>query len=378
MRLRFFAGIAAAAMALPAGALDILPGGAEWYDTEGKRINCHGGNIVKTDSLYYWYGEHRPGFESDYQKGVSCYSSPDLLTWKDEGIALEVVSDTTSSLRKGCTIERPKCVYCPATGKYVLWFHHELKGRGYAAAQCGVAVSDTPAGPFTFIRSGRVNPGKYAENFDPAMKGHEWAESAGEWWTPDWSRAVAEGMFAERDREGGQMSRDMTIFVDEDGKAYHIYSSEENLTLHIAELTDDYTAHTGRYVRIFPGGHNEAPVVFKRDGIYWMICSGCTGWAPNEARMFSATDIMGPWKQHPTPFVGEGSEVSFGTQGAFALEADGEVIFVADEWRPKRLADSRYWWLPIDFPAQEASSAEAGASEGENSLLPIIRRNALP
>ena len=42
----------------------------------------------------------------------------------------------------------------------------------------------------------------------------------------------------------GQMSRDMTLFVDGDGTAYHIYSSEENLTLHIAELSDDYLSNT--------------------------------------------------------------------------------------------------------------------------------------
>ena len=27
-----------------------LVNGAEWYDTEGNRINCHGGNIIRTDS----------------------------------------------------------------------------------------------------------------------------------------------------------------------------------------------------------------------------------------------------------------------------------------------------------------------------------------
>ena len=75
-------------------------------------------------------------------------------------------------------------------------------------------------------------------------------------------------MFVKRDLEGGQMSRDMTLFVDDDGKAYHIYSSEDNLTLQIAELSDDYLSHTGKYIRIFPGGHNEAPAIFKKDGIY--------------------------------------------------------------------------------------------------------------
>lgn len=111
------------------------------------------------------------------------------------------------------------------------------------------------------------------------------------WWTPEWYKAVNQGLFVKRDIEGGQMSRDMTLFVDDDGKAYHIYSSEENLTLHIAELADDYLQHSGRYIRIFPGGHNEAPALFKKDNMYWMITSGCTGWDPNEARMFSASSL---------------------------------------------------------------------------------------
>lgn len=55
-----------------------------------------------------------------------------------------------------------------------------------------------------------------------------------------------------------------------------------------------------------PAGHNEAPAIFKKsDGTYWMITSGCTGWDPNEARMFSAPSIWGPWTQHPNPCRGE-------------------------------------------------------------------------
>lgn len=55
-----------------------------------------------------------------------------------------------------------------------------------------------------------------------------------------------------RDMEGGQMARDMNLFVDDDGKAYHIYSSEENSTLHISLLTDDYTNYSATYARFFP------------------------------------------------------------------------------------------------------------------------------
>ena len=41
-------------------------------------------------------------------------------------------------------------------------------------------------------------------------------------------------MVFRRDHDGGQMARDMTLFVDDDGKAYHIYSSESNSTLHLS------------------------------------------------------------------------------------------------------------------------------------------------
>lgn len=322
--------------------------GGEWTDVDGNRINCHGGNIIKTDSLYYWYGEHRPGFESDYQKGVACYSSRDLKTWKNEGIVLSVSEDASEGLAKGGIIERPKVIYCKSTGKYVMWFHHELPGKGYGAAHAAVALSDTPVGPFTLIRSGRVNPGKYPRGFSKEQKKKTWApEVVKTWWTPEWRTAVEDGLFALRDYEGGQMSRDMTLFIDDDGKAYHVYSSEENLTLHVAELSQDYTSHTGRYIRIFPGGHNEAPVMFKHGGKYWMITSGCTGWQPNRARLLYADKIFGEWKELPTPCIGDKWQTTFDGQGAFPLTVDGETYFVADIWKPKQLADSRYLILPI-------------------------------
>lgn len=74
-----------------------------------------------------------------------------------------------------------------------------------------------------------------------------------------------------RDFESGQMARDMNLFVDDDGKAYHIYASEDNSTLHISELTDDYTACSGNYARFFVGRFMEAPAMFKKDGKYYLI-----------------------------------------------------------------------------------------------------------
>lgn len=88
-----------------------------------------------------------------------------------------------------------------------MWMH--VDSIDYGAAKLGVAVSDTPAGPFRYLKSFRPNK--------------------------------------------GQESRDMTIFVDEVGRpvksgknkgkvegkgdAYVAYSSEMNKVLHISRLT---------------------------------------------------------------------------------------------------------------------------------------------
>jgi beta-xylosidase len=212
-----------------------------------------------------------------------------------------------------------------------------------------VAVSDTPTGPFRYLRSGRVNPGILPLNIDKADFDGLDPGNEPKSWTPEWLELIRRGLYTKRDLQGGQMSRDMTIYVDDDGKAYHIYSSEENLTLQIAELTDDYTAHSGRYVRVAPAGHNEAPAIFKYKGTYWMITSGCTGWDPNEARMFSAENIMGPWTQHPNPCVGPNKDLTFGGQSTYILNTGRQFIFMADIWRPRQPIDARYIWLPISF-----------------------------
>jgi hypothetical protein len=251
-------------------------------------------------------------------------------------------------------MERPKVVYNAKTGKFVLWFHLELKDQGYKAARFGVAVSDHVTGPYTFIRSDRVNKNIFPFDMPDSVRAIRYDPAKfTEWWNPSWRKAVENGLFLKRDLAEGQMSRDMTLFVDDDGKAYQIYASEENLTLQIAELTDDYMAHTGKYNRVAVGGQNEAPTIFKRNGVYWMITSGCTGWEPNAARMFSATSIWGPWKSYSNPCRGDKAEITFGAQGTYILPVQGTkkqaFIFMADLWRPQHPIDGRYVWLPIQF-----------------------------
>ena len=334
----------------------VIRSGEIWPDTDGKHINAHGGGILQFGDTYYWFGEHKSDHTSDALVGVTSYASKDLVNWRNCGVALSVTDQKGHDIERGCILERPKVIYNAKTGKFCMWFHLELKGRGYNAARFGVAVADRPEGPYEFLYSGRANAGKWPVDFDAeALSKVDTldADHFKTWWTPDWYRAVAEGLFVKRDFQGGQMSRDMTLYVDDDGKAYHIFSSEDNLTLHIAELTDDYLHHSGRYTRVAPAGHNEAPAIFKRNGTYWMITSGCTGWAPNAARMFSASSIWGPWTQHPNPCIGPNADKTFGGQSTFILPlGNDQYLFMADIWRPKHPSDARYIWLPIEFEGE--------------------------
>ena len=345
------------AASVGAQSLERITPGQEWPDRKGEHINAHGGGLLFHEGKYYWYGENRPARGFTTEVGVEVYSSSDLMNWEDEGVALAVSEEAGHDIERGCIMERPKVVRNPKTGKFVMLFHLELKGKGYAAARVGFAESDSPVGPFRFIRSLRPNASKWPTDFSrrDIRKAKKLKEADyKEWWTPEWREAIREGLLLARDVPGGQMSRDMTVYVDDDGKAYHIYSAEENLTLNLAELTDDYLDYTGRYVRIAPGGQNEAPTIFKRDGVYWMITSGCTGWAPNEARMFKAASLWGPWEQLPSPFVGKDAKKSFHTQGTYIFKVEGTedgFVFMADRWNPQSLKNSRHIWLPIDFEA---------------------------
>lgn len=317
--------------------------GEIWLDTEGKPINAHGGGVLYSDGTYYWYGEIKEGktYLPDCNKswggtrvdvvGVSCYSSKDLYNWKYEGNVLPAVADESHDLHTKKVVERPKVIYNAKTKKYVMWMH--IDSMNYAAARSGVATSDRPMGPFTFLGSLRPNAGVWPGNMSDEEK-------------DEIDKPLA------RDFEGGQMARDMTLFVDDDGKAYQVYSSEGNPTTHISLLTDDYLKPAGKYIQVFVDRSMEAPTLFKHNGKYYFIASGCTGWEPNAARSAVADSIWGPWKELGNPCRGENAEKTFFGQSTFVLPVAGKTgafIFMADRWNKDDLKESRYVWLPVEF-----------------------------
>lgn len=331
--------------------------GSLWPDNLGKHINAHGGGILYHNGVYYWYGEHKVEGElgNTAQVGVGCYSSKDLYHWKNEGIVLKVIeNDSTHDIAKGCILERPKVIYNAKTKKFVMWFHLELLGKGYDAARSGVALSENPTGPFTYIKSFHPNAGFWPVNVQPyhlkpvsdTIKSHYCGGKGCLPAHPDSLNILG------RDFKNGQMARDQNLFVDDDGTAYHIYTSEENSTLHISRLSDDYLSESGKYIRIFSDRYMEGPAMFKHNGKYYLFASDCTGWAPNAARSAVADSVFGTWKELGNPCVGPDSALTFHSQSTFVLPVSGEkdaLIYMGDRWNPQNAIDGRYIWLPVFF-----------------------------
>jgi hypothetical protein len=328
--------------------------GKLWLDTDGEHINAHGGGFLFYDNKYYWFGEHKiSGKEGNKAMvGVRVYSSKDLYNWKNEGVALQVSNDLNSKLIKGCIIERPKVIYNKKTKKFVMWFHHELKDQGYEAALTGVAVSDNVAGPYNYIDSFRIHPGILPQNFsEDDFSNAEMIENRE---NENWKEKVVKGAFFVRDFEGGQMSRDMTLYVDDNQMAYHITASEENQTILISKLSDDYLSLTNEYIRVLPGERNEAPAIFKKDRKYFMFSSGLTGWKPNPGKLAVSDDMMGDWRFIGNPCRGteEEKNTTFWSQSTYVIPVERKkdaFIFASDRWQPENPIDGSYVWLPIKF-----------------------------
>ena len=303
--------------------------GSVFVDTDGVPINAHGGGFLFHDDTYYWYGEiksgptYLPAANADWGgtrvdlTGISCYSSRDLLHWENHGNVLPaVLDDPDHDLYVGNVAERPKVVYSAKTGKFVMWLH--IDSMDYKRARCGVAVSDRPEGPFEYIRSMRPN---------------------------------------------GQMARDLTVFVDDDSSstAYLFTASEDNAAIHISQLSDDYISTTGEYSRIFVDRYMEAPTVFKHDGKYFFIGSGCTAWKPNAARSAVSSTIWGPWIELGNPCRGEDANTTFHSQSTYVLPMHGggydntRFVFAGDRWNGGNLSDSRYVWLPLMFDKENGN-----------------------
>lgn len=288
----------------------------QWIDAHGQPIQAHGGGLLYLDGVWYWYGEDKSGPTRTYQTpkgdtvnrvdvvGIAGYRSTDLLNWEPMGQVLKAVPDNDyHDLHPGNVLERPKVIFHKPTGTFVMWMH--VDSPDYRHAAIGIAVADKPEGPFRYL----------------------------------WSI-----------RPQGRDSRDQTVFVDDDGAAYHFASTDMNATTLVTRISDDYRGLTDESVDLFPRRDMEAHAIAKSHGRYWYLASGCTGWAPNPARAAVADSILGPWEELGNPCRGgDQPDITWGTQSTYLQPLpDGQLLAMFDLWKPESLGGSGYLWLKTD------------------------------
>ncbi len=285
-------------------------------DDRGEIVHAHGGHIIQFEDYYYFIGENRTA-----RNKVSCYRSKNLVDWEFRNNILTLdskvernyvqssyeleVEGREAKIGTGCNIERPKVIYNKKTKKFVMWMHWELPDD-YKEARCAIAICDTIDGDYTYMGS-----------FNPI----------------------------------GNMSRDCTLFVDDDDTAYFITSSRFNQDLHFYKLSEDYRS-IDRLVRVLmPGQKQEAPTVFKKDGLYYLLTSGCSGWSPNQSSYCYCDKIDGDWTMRKN----FGDNTTYQSQPTCVLpvtaEGSTKYYYIGDRWGGKGedYFKSAYVVLPICF-----------------------------
>jgi beta-xylosidase len=169
------------------------------------------------------------------------FSSNDLVVWRDQGVALDVATDLhwATSQAWAPTIAR-------RGNKYFLYFTAE--------SNIGVAVSDSPQGPFVDIGRPLITDGDYS------------------------GRAI-----------------DPSVFVDEDDRAYLYWGNTE---AHAVQLSNDMISFDPQAVFTWTPTHfREAVWVHKRNDIYY------ASWSVNDTRdvnyhvlYATGSSPFGPWE----------------------------------------------------------------------------------
>ena len=297
--------------------------------------------MLKVGEDYYWFGENRN--PDGTFLAVSAYRSRDLKNFEFVHDVLKMTSDPGLS---PANVERPKVVYNASTKKFVMWMHWE-NGRDYGEARAAVATSDTVDGDYT-----------YQGSFRPLAS----------------SGVMDHG-------KPGYMSRDCTLYVDDDGKGYFLSAADENYDLNLYLLTPDYLGVAELSATLFPQGHREAPALFKREGTYFLVTSGATGWDPNQAQFATSSSLASGWSSLQN--VGDGT--TFSSQSTYVLPVTGssgtEYLYLGDRWAGAydgRVNDSQYVWLPITFSAANKMSLSYASALDIDTGRGEVRGNSRP
>lgn len=211
--------------------------------------------LVVGNTLYIYAGhdEAAPSQQNFVMRDWVVLSSTDANTWTNHGPRLAISSFPWAGADAWAAEVEPR------NGRY--YWYVSINGNGPGWMDIGVAVGDSPLGPFRDARGGPLisdsTPNSSGLNIDP------------------------------------------TVFVDDDGQAYIYWGSFWGVRA--ARLNSDMISLNGPVIT--PQGVTnfwEGPWMFKRNGIYYLAYaandSGCVSSSSFACvRYATATNPLGPW-----------------------------------------------------------------------------------
>ncbi|KAB8195891.1 family 43 glycosylhydrolase [Nonomuraea phyllanthi] len=240
--------------------------------------------LVVGDTLYLYTGhdEAPPGGTNFVMRDWHVFTSTDATTFTDQGAKLSISNFSWAGADAWAgEVERG------ADGRY--YWYVPVNGNGPGWMDIGVAVGDSPLGPFHDARGGPLisdsTPNSSPLNIDP------------------------------------------TVFTDDDGQVYMYWGSYYGLRA--VRLNADMTSTQGSVIT--PSGVSnfwEAPWMFKRDGVYYLAYaandSACS--SPGHAciRYATASNPLGPWTHRGVVL----DEVSSTTNHPAIIEYKGQWYMV--------------------------------------------------
>ncbi len=280
--------------------------GINWFDQDQKTVSAHGAGILREGDTFYLFGEFKRD-DSNAFNGFSCYSSKNLSDWKFENVVLPVQSE--GSLSKDKVGERPKVLKNPETGEYIMFMHTD--DLNYKDPLVGYATSNSIDGTYQFQ--------------GPLLF------------------------------EGKPIKRwDMGVFQDSDGQGYLVMHHGD-----LYRLSADYKSITQQITT--QATKCESPVIFKKNGIYFWLGSGLTGWERNDNFYYTAKSLEGPW-EYQGNFAPKGT-LTYNSQSTYVLPINGSkdttYIYMGDRWsHPKQNASATYVWQPLQIHIDRLSIPE--------------------
>ncbi|MFW6690697.1 family 43 glycosylhydrolase [Streptomyces sp. MAR4 CNX-425] len=296
-----------------------------WNDTDGNPIYSQGGGVFKFGDTYYWYGVHYTGAEyyranptRKYDGDVSfvsipVYSSKDLVNWKFENRVATRSTDAGSGATMGGAgwVGRLGVTYNENTGKYVLATQMWHPGRGGHGVLLLQGDSPTDTFDFGYLQTQITN-----------------------------SPTTGTG--------------DQTVFTDDDGKDYLIFSNREGRSRgFVAKFRESDSLRIEPGVEIRRGDGREGNAMFKLDGKYYHAASDLHGWntSVNYVNESTGSDIQGSYSSEYV-LAGTERDYSHVTQTGFFVTVNGTkqntVIYAGDRWADFAWNGIGYnQWVPI-------------------------------